>query len=192
PAAPARPPRATRLGVVALVVAVAFAAGFGAMHLHSDPLPAGTSAFVAGKGVMYTSPDGSFQVQLPQSPVLDTRAITLDAMTATIFTAETEGGGYDVAVASIAFPDRLSSAQMQSALDAAFKERISVAGGTLERKDLTMRDKLPAVEGRFNLNGVHARMLIVASGSALVLIAVSAKSGTDRLYKALEASLVVA
>jgi ABC-type phosphate transport system auxiliary subunit len=108
-----------------------------------------------------------------------------------VYTAETQTDGYNVAVASIAFPDRLSSVQMQSALDAAFKERISVAGGTLERKDLTMRDKLPAVEGRFNRNGVHAHMLIVASGSALVLIAVTAKSGTDRLYNALEASLIV-
>ena len=48
----------TRLGtrprrravVIALVVAVAFAAGFGVMHLHSDPLPAGTSAFVSRQG----------------------------------------------------------------------------------------------------------------------------------------------
>ncbi|MDQ1383817.1 MAG: hypothetical protein QOG65_1196 [Actinomycetota bacterium] len=191
PTDPVRPPRATRLGVIALVVAIACAAGFGAMHLHSDPLPAGTNAFVAGEGVTYTSPDGSFQVQLPHTPVLDTRAITLNSIPATVYTADTQADGYDVAVASIAFPDRLSSLQMQRALDAAFKERISVAGGTLERKDLTMRDKLPAVEGRFNRNGVHAHLLIVASASALVLIAVSAKSGTDRLYKALEASLIV-
>jgi hypothetical protein len=34
-------------------------------------------------------------------------------------------------------------------------------------------------------------MLIVASSSALVLIAVSAKSGTDRIYQALETSLIV-
>jgi hypothetical protein len=177
--------------VIALVVALAFAAGFGVMHRHSDPLPAGTSAFVAGKGVTYTSPDGSFQVLLPQSPALDTDSMTLNSMTATIFAATIEGDGYDLAVASIAFPDRVTSLQVRNALDAAFEERVSVAGGKLERKDLTMRDKLPAVEGRFNLNGLHAHMLVVASDSALVLIAVQAKTGTDRLYRALEASLIV-
>ena len=44
----------------------------GVMHLRSDPVPKDAEAFVAGKGVTYTSPDGSFQVQLPQQPVLDT------------------------------------------------------------------------------------------------------------------------
>jgi hypothetical protein len=186
------PPRATRLGVIALVMALAFAAGFGVMHLRSDPLPAGTSAFVDGKGVTYTSTDQSFQVLLPQAPTLDTSTVTLNSMTATIFAATTEGNGYQIAVASIEFPDRLTSAQVQAALDAAFRERISVAGGKVEQKDLTMRGKLPAVEGRFDAGGGrHAHMLIVASDTALILIAVAATSGTDRLYKALEASLVV-
>lgn len=185
-------PRATRLGVIALVMALAFAAGFGVMHLRSDPLPAGTSAFVDGKGVTYTSTDQSFQVRLPQAPTLDTSTMTLNSMTATIFTATTEGNGYQIAVASIEFPDRLTSAQVKAALDAAFKERISIEGGKVEQKDLTMRGTLPAVEGRVDAGGGrHAHMLIVASDTALVLIAVAAKSGTDRLYKALEASLVV-
>ena len=51
---------------------------------------------------------------------------------ATIFTATTEGNGYQIAVASIEFPDRLTSAQVKAALDAAFEDRISIAGGKVE------------------------------------------------------------
>jgi hypothetical protein len=59
-------------------------------------------------------------------------------------------------------------------------------------KDVTMRGAQPAIEGRFNApDGYRAHLLVVASGSTLIMLIVHAKMGTDRLYKALEASLVV-
>ena len=39
--------------------------------------------------------------------------------------------------------------------------------------------------------GYDARLLVVLSGSTLVVLLVHAKSGTDRLYQALEASLII-
>ena len=89
------------------------------------------------------------------------------------------------------FPTGCRPPRRRRALDAAFKERISVDGGKLEKKDLVMRARFPRSRAASTTDGVHAHMLIVASSSALVLIVVSAKSGTDRLYQALETSLIV-
>src|SRR5262249_28060939 len=47
PTEPARQPRSTRRGLIALAVAIALVVGAGVMHFRSDPLPKGTSAFVA-------------------------------------------------------------------------------------------------------------------------------------------------
>lgn len=44
------PPRATRLGLIALALAVVVVGALLVTHLRSDPLPAGTSAFVSGGG----------------------------------------------------------------------------------------------------------------------------------------------
>ncbi len=55
-----------------------------------------------------------------------------------------------------------------------------------------MRGPLPAIEGEFKApDGYSARILVVAPGSTMILVVVHAKTGTDRLYKALEASLLI-
>jgi len=192
PAAPAHAPRTTRIGVLALVVVILLAAVAGVMHLRSDPLPAGTSAFVAGGGVTYTSPDGAYQVQLPTQPETDQNTISENGVSATIYSALVSTDSYEIGAASIVFPSSIEPDRISAALDSALTQGINGTNGKLVHKDLTMRGTLPAIEGQFKApDGYSARMLVVARGATMILIAVHAKSGTDRLYKALEAQLLI-
>jgi hypothetical protein len=55
-----------------------------------------------------------------------------------------------------------------------------------------MRGTLPAIEGEFNApDGYSARVLVVARGATMIMVLVHARSGTDRLYKALESQLLI-
>ena len=191
--APVGRPGPTRLGLVALAVSVALLSGAGVSRLlHSDPLPSGTSAFVNGGGVTYTSADGAFLVQLPQSPTIDQRTITVDSVSATIYTAIASGHDYEIGAASIALPISISPDRVNAVLESALAEGIHGSNGKLVHKNVTMRGSQPAIEGRFNApDGYKAHLLVVSSGSTLIMLIVHAKTGTDRLYKALETSLLV-
>jgi hypothetical protein len=187
-----RSPRATRLGIVAVAIVVALAVGLGAMHFRSDPLPAGTSAFVAGNGVTYTSADGAFQVQLPTAPAVEQSATVLNGMPATISAAATTSANYVISATSIDFTSSLAAAQVNDLLGAALSAESGDQNGKLVHKTLMMRDSLPAIEGHFNASdGYRAYILVVASGSTLIMLIVHSKTGTGRLYKALEDSLIV-
>ncbi|HEV7526266.1 MAG TPA: hypothetical protein VGP92_14940 [Acidimicrobiia bacterium] len=189
---PVTQPRSTRLGIVVLVVAIVVAAGLGVMHLRADPLPAGTSAFVAGGGVTYTSPDGAFQVQLPKAPTVDQRALDMSSQSVRVYFASADTNDYAMVVASIALPVAPQPGQVNAMLDDMMNGGLAQTNGTLVRKTVTMRGALPALEGQFTLpHDIKAHLLIVASGNAMVMLIVGARSGTDRLYKALETSLII-
>ena len=113
----ARAPRSTRLGMIALAVVIALVVGVGAMHLRSDPLPAGTSAFASGGGVTYTSPDGAFQVQLPKAPELDQQPINMNGVTATLYTAIVSTDDYEIGGGSMVMPSVVAPANVSAALD---------------------------------------------------------------------------
>lgn len=185
-------PRATRLGIVVVAVVVALGVGLAVPHFRSDPLPAGTSAFVSGQGSTYTAPDGGFQVLLPKDPGLDQRTATVNGELVQVNTAAVGDANYSIAAASVVFPSALQANRVNQSLEDAFTGDVSGVSGKVVHKDLTMRGSLPALEGKIQgPNGYRVRMLIVASGATMVMLVVSSKSGTDRLYKALEDSLVV-
>jgi len=177
---------------LALVVAIVLVAGAAVVHMHSDPLPAGTSGFVAGGGVTYDSPDGSFEVQLPQTPTTDQEAITVNNVTATLFTALSSTSDYEIGAADIAFPSVVPAARVNDMLDAALTKGVDGTHGTLVKKIFTRHGVLPAIEGHFNApDGYRAEILVVSNGWSLVLLIVHSKTGTDRLFKALEDSLII-
>jgi hypothetical protein len=92
-------------------------AGCRSRHRSGRPLPAGTSSFVNGGGVTYTSADGAFLVQLPQSPMIDQRTITVDSVSATIYTAIAAGRDYEIGAASIALPLAISADRVNAVLE---------------------------------------------------------------------------
>ena len=180
-------------GRVALAVAIALVVGAGVMHLRSgDPLPAGTSEYVAGHGVDFVSPDGTFQVQLPAQPEVDHKAISVNGVNSTLYIAITQSDAYEMGVASVVFPVPFDQSRLNAALDDMTSEGVKSANGTSVSKTLTTHGSEPAMEVKFKAgDGYAGRMLVIASGKSLIMVIVHAKSGTDRLYKALEESLII-
>ncbi len=190
--APPAPPRSTRLGIAALAAAIAVAAVLGVIHFHSDPLPAGTSAFVAGNGITYTAPDGAFQVQLPQAPLVQTTTLTLDSQPATAYVALVSGHDYEAIALSVQLPSVITSDRVDAALESMVNSNIDGVQGKLINKSAITRDNLPAMEAHLKApDGYREELLVVASGATLIVLGVHAKTGTSRLFKALEDSLNV-
>jgi hypothetical protein len=177
---------------VALAVAVLLVVGAAAMHLRSDPLPAGTSAFVSGQGITYTSPDGTFQVQLPQQPQVERRTIPVNGVNSTLYIALVQSAAYEAGVASVVFPAAFDRSRINDALDEMTSQGVKTANGTSVHKTLTTHGAQPALEAKFTAgDGYSGRMLVIASGSSLIMVIVHAKTGTERLYRALEESLLI-
>ncbi len=161
-------------------------------HFHSDPLPAGTSAFVAGNGVTYTAPDGTFQIQLPQTPAVDTETMTIDSRPATVYTALVSARDYEAVALSVQLPSVISTDRVEAALDSMVNSNIDGVQGKLIKKSAITRDNLPAMDAHLKArDGYSMELLAVASGSTLIVIGVHAKTGTPRLFKALEDSLIL-
>jgi hypothetical protein len=191
-APPARPVRATKLGVAVLAIVVGVGAFLGVTHFRADPLPAGTGEFASGGGETFTSADGSFQVLLPQAPEVEQRTEAVDNVTATIYAAAVSTNDYVMGAVSIEFPSSVQPDRVNDLLNAALTGGVSGIKGKLVRKSLLTRDTLPAIEGRFDApDGYRADVLIMASGPRLIMLLVHSKTGTDRLYKALADSLIV-
>src|SRR3954454_20063646 len=110
----AHPPRWTRLGLIALAVAIAMLGGAGVMHFRSDPLPAGTSDFASGGGITYTSPDGTFQVQLPKEPELGQQRLNVNGMTSMLYTATANTNDYEIGGGSMVLPDSVARTEVQA------------------------------------------------------------------------------
>lgn len=177
---------------VAFAVVIALVIGAGAMHLRSHPLPAGTSAFVAGHGVTYTASDGSFQVDLPRQPEVQQKTFTANGMNSTLNLALVQSDAYEMGVASVVFPVSYDHSKIDEALDDMATEGVKSANGTSIKKVQTTHGAEPALDVRFKAgDGYSGRMLVISTDSAIVMVLVHAKTGTDRLYKALEDSLLI-
>src|SRR5262245_51535616 len=115
---------------VALAVVVALVVGAAVMHLRSDKMPAGTSAFVAGNGVTYSSPDGAFQVQLPEQPQVQRQTLNFNGVRAPLYIGVVQTNSYVIGVASIVSPTRFSRSRVNDALDAMATQGAKSAHGT--------------------------------------------------------------
>jgi hypothetical protein len=81
--------------------------------------------------------------------------------------------------------------RVHDALDEMATQGVKSAHGTGVRKVMTMHGAQPALDARFKADGHVGHMLVIATDSSIILLFVYAKSGTDRLYKALDESLLI-
>jgi hypothetical protein len=78
-------------------------------------------------------------------------------------------------------------------LDGALNGGLTSANGKLVSKQRIDRGGLPANDATFKApDGYSARVLVMLAGSRLYVLFVHAKSGTDKLFRALDASFVPA
>jgi len=189
--APAAPSRSNAIGAIALAVVVAFVVGVGVMHFRSsDSLPAGTSAFAAGKGVVFTSPDGVYQAQFPQAVTTELAPSAGNGLI--LRRAYAKSDSYEIVAASSVAPAPVPAASVNILLEAGLSAEIANLNGKLQNKKETTFAGMPAIEASFKgSDGYPARILVVASGADIFEVVVHAKTGADKLFYAFESSLII-
>jgi hypothetical protein len=188
--APARSAPTARLAIVALLLLVLGGAGY-RFATKGDALPKGTSDYVAGHGVDYTAPDGSYSARFPVEPEVTQEPVTIGSVTATVNAAIATTGDYEIGVASIQLPVTVPPDRVDEVLDGALNGGLTSANGKLVSKQRIERGGLPANDAKFKApDGYSARVLVMLAGSRLYVLFVHAKGGTDKLFRALDASFV--
>ena len=188
---PAKPKRSKGLPALALVVLVAFGAIGYMVKSRGSAVPAGTSAFVAGHGVDYSPADGSYTTSFPEQPVVQSSPVTVGDYSMTISMASVSKNDYEMATASMQLPARVPADRVDELLDDSLKGGIDEANGTLVSKQYITRGGLPAIDAKLKApDGYSAHVLVLLGGDKLYVLLVHAKTGTDRLYRALDASFV--
>jgi hypothetical protein len=177
---------AAALGVVAAVFAGGLVRGF-----FGNGLPSGTSAFVGGHGVEYTAPDNSYLAHFPKQPVEDQEPVTVGSVTANVTSALVQTDDYEIGTASMQLPIAVPAEQIDGVLDGAMNGGIVQIDGKLQTKNRVTRGGYTAVEATFKASdGYSAHGLVMIHGTRMYMEFVHAKTGTDRLFKALDASFV--
>jgi hypothetical protein len=110
---------------------------------------------------------------------------------APLYAGFVQTNSYAIGVASIVSPVPFNRSRIDDALDAMATQGAKSTHGTGLRKVMTTHGSQPAIDARFKVNGHVGHMLAVATDSSIILIFVYAKSGTDRLFKALDESLII-
>jgi hypothetical protein len=186
------PPKKSRLGALALVVVVALfaSAGYGLLRSRSA-LPDGTKDFVGGRGVVYVAADGSYTAQFPQAPLEDQQQLAVGNLTATVSFALVSTDDYEMGTASFAMPVVVPDAQAGQVLEGALNGGVSSVSGDLVSKEHVTRAGLPAIDAKFKApDGYSAHVMVVLDGSRMYMLFVHAKTGTDRLFRALDESFL--
>ena len=192
PAAPARRPRSQGRALLGCIVVVSMAFGWVAYGRTRNPLPPGTSDFVAGRGVPYSSPDHTFDAQFPMVPTVERRVIPVASTSVAINLAQAQTDDYEVVAASMVLPISVPKAQVESIVHEVLQQAAAAQDAKIERETTVDRDGASGVEVRAKVrDGYDARFLVLISGSRIYLLGTHAKRGTDRLYDALVSSLVM-
>jgi hypothetical protein len=192
PTAPAPPARSKRRIVLPLVVIVSMAFGWAAYDRSRNALPPGTSAFVAGHGVAYSSPDHTFDARFPSAPTVDHRVIPVSSTSVTINMAQAQTDDYEVVAASMVLPVTVPSSQVETVVHQVLNETAAAQGATISKETSVTHDGVPGVEIRAKVrDGYDARFIVLVSGSRVYMLGAHAKRATDRLYDALLTSLIM-
>jgi hypothetical protein len=187
-------PRKSSRSLVAIICVIAMALGWvGVEHqIHSNSLPPGTSAFVAGRGVSYSSPDHTFDARFPATPTVESRVIPLSMHSATIHMAELQTDDYEIVAASMVLPVALPSEQAGPVMHEVLTRAATDQGDKVTSQADVIQQGVPGIEVHVKVHdGYNARFLVLMSGSRLYLLGVHSKRATDRLYNALVSSLVM-
>jgi hypothetical protein len=194
PPEPAKPSRSTPRVLIALISVASMALGWVAVGqlLHKDSIPAGTSAFVAGHGVVYSSPDHTFDARFPSTPTVDQKVIAVSSASATLNLAQVQTDDYEVVAASLVLPVAVPPGQVDSVLHEILRAGAASQGDTIVSESHVTKYGVPGLEVRAKVSdGYDARLMVLISGPRVYLLGVHAKTGTGRLYDALVASLIM-
>jgi hypothetical protein len=158
---------------------------------HHDALPSGTSAFVAGKGVVYSPEDHAYTAQFPAQPTVDSQSNTVSGVNLTMHMALDDSDDYEIGVGDMSLPGVITRAQTDELLTGALTGGASAAHLTLAKQDNIEIDGAPAIDAHAkDDSGYPVRLVVIATQRHLYFLIVHAKTGTDRLYDALLASFV--
>jgi len=161
-------------------------------RMHADSLPPGTSEFVAGRGVPYTSPDHTFDARFPSVPSVESRMIPLSSHFVTIHMADLQTDDYEIVAASVELPVAVPAEQASPVMHEVLTKAATDQGDTITSQTDVTQQGVPGIEVHVKVHdGYNARFLVLMSGSRLYLLGVHSKRGTDRLYNALVSSLVM-
>jgi hypothetical protein len=188
------PAKSTPKGLLALVLVVALLlAGAGyALHARSNALPSGTSAFVEGDGIVFSSPDGSYAAQFPEEPVVDSQPMTIESVTVSVSSATVRTDDYELAAASMTLPVSPPADEVNRLLEASLDGGAQRADADVVSRKRVTRGGLPGIDAKLKApDGYEARALVMLSSSHLYVLFVHSKTGTDELFDAFDASFVV-
>jgi hypothetical protein len=191
---PQKPARSTPRVALVFIVVASMALGWVAVgrFFNDDKVPAGTSDFVAGNGVAYSSPDNTFTAEFPSQPVLKRQTIPVGSSSATMNLAQAQTDKYEVVAASMVLPIRIPEGQVDAALHEILDAGAQSQGAKIESEKPVTVNGATGIEVRAKVqDGYDARMLVVVSGSRVFFLGTHAVYGNDRLYDALLSSLVI-
>jgi hypothetical protein len=194
PPAATKPTRTSPRVMLALVCLVSMALGWIAFDhtMGGDPLPAGTSAFVSGQGVSYSSPDHTFDAQFPTAPTTEQRLISVSSASATLDLAQVQTDDYEIVAASMVLPGTVPADRVAAVLHDILHEGATAQGDKIESETQITSDGAPGIEVRASVSdGYEARFRVLISGTHVYLLGVHSKHATARLYDALVNSLVM-
>jgi hypothetical protein len=181
-----------RAAIAVIMVVLLACGGIGYTWLaHRDALPSGTSAFVAGKGVVYSPEDHAYTAQFPTRPTVDSQSNTVAGVNLTMYMALADSDDYEIGVGDMALPAVITRAHTDELLDGALKGGASAAHLTIASQEKIAIDGAPAIDAHAkDDSGYPVRLLVIATQRHLYFLVVHAKQGTDRLFDALRSSFI--
>ena len=194
PPMPAAPVSSTRRPnrLVSLLLAILVSGAVGYWFTsHHDSLPGGTSAFASGHGITYTASDNSYTAQFPEPPTVDNAPKTVGNVTMSINSALVSKDDYEMGAASIELPVKVPSERVNELLADALDGGVNRIDGTIISKQRTTRGGFPALDARFKApDGYTAHAIVFMNSRELYVLFVHAKTGTEKLFQALNKSFV--
>jgi hypothetical protein len=182
-------PRAAIAVVMVMFLACA-AIGYTVLA-HRNALPAGTSDFVAGKGVTYSPDDSAYTAQFPEQPETDSVSRKVGPINLSVNLAMVTKSDYELGIGELQLPGIVPNSKIDDMLKSAVQEGMNEAQGTVQSEQRIQIEGLPALEARVKgPDGYSVRVLAVVGVHHMFILIVHSKSATDRLYDALKTSFV--
>ena len=125
--------------------------------LGADPLPSGTSAFVAGQGFRYSSPDHTFDARFPQAPTVSRETIPVATSSATISLAQVQTDDYEVVAGSMVLPIPIPSTDIGNTLEKILEQAVAAQDAKVTSETQINRYGVPGAGGNRYLAGRVAK-----------------------------------
>ena len=194
PVVTAKRTSSTPRSLIVLISVMSMALGFVAVNhvFNRNALPSGTSDFVAGRGVPYSSPDHTFDARFPTTPTVEQKPFQTASGTVTMNLAQVQADDYELVAASLVLPVSVSGDRVDAVLHNILMEGANAQGAKISSETRITRYGATGLEVRAKVkDGYEARMVVLVSGSHVYFLGAHAKRGTVRLYDALMGSLVL-